>query len=231
MQCLAGLIGGDCGGPLFLLLCLSVMWGLRNWNLHYQNFCYEGSWCDKVYPIRLEHGRRQKSHSFATAALTVLKFGQEGSGTVCSYFSWGAIIETIVNSHQVLQISSGVGNVDLISQSPYYWQTQKKAGRMAARSLHGKILQTCPCVLSGLWPERQCVLNSDFQISGCMLRLWMCGKHSTIPAGEFPLSHFFITVRIAALLLGYVCSVVWASFLKEWFLAFQWFLQASNSLY
>jgi len=43
----------------------------------------------------------------------------------------------------------------------------------------------------------------------------MCGKHSAIPGGEFPLSHFFITVRIAALLLGYVCSVVWASFLKE----------------
>ena len=116
---------------------------------------------------------------------------------------------------QVLQISSAVGNVDLISQSPYYWQTQKKEGRMAARSLHGKTLQTCPCVLLGLWPERQGVLNSDFWISGCMLRLWMCGKHSAIPGGEFPLSHFFITVRIATLLLGYVCSVVWASFLKE----------------
>ena len=145
--------------PLSSFFCFSVMWGLRNWNLHYQNFCCEGSWCDTVYPIRLEHGRRHKSHNFVTAALTVLEFGQEGSGIVCSYFSWRAIIEAIVSSHQVLRISgkqsSGVGNVDLISQSPYYWQTQEKEGRMATRSLHGKTLQTCSCVLSGVWPERQ----------------------------------------------------------------------------
>ena len=121
---------GETVASLSSFFCFSVMWGLRNWNLHYQHFCCEGSWCDAVYPIRLEHGRRHKSHSFVTAALTVLEFGQEGPGIVCSYFSWRAIIEGIVSSHQVLRISgkqsSGVGNVDLISQSPYYWHRRKK---------------------------------------------------------------------------------------------------------
>lgn len=167
-------------------------------------FCSEGSWCDTVYPIRLEH-RRKTEPCFGIAAVTALKFAQEGSGIVCCYFSWRAIIEATLNCHQVLGVSgeqsSGVRNIDLTSQSSYHWQTQKE-GRMAARSLHSKTLQTLHCVSSGVWLERQGVVNIDFLTSGWMLRLCMCGTRSTIPGGEFPLSHFFVIVRIVALLLG-----------------------------
>lgn len=118
---LGGFHSGDHGGHLSLLLCLWEMWRLWSLNLHFQGLFAEGSWCDTVHPIRLGH-RRKQSHTFATAAMTAGKFSQEISGIVCSYFSWRAIVEATVNGAQVLEVSheqlSGVGNIDLTSQSP-----------------------------------------------------------------------------------------------------------------